>query len=79
MIDIMGIDHVGCGFDFNGYLGDPNDPTVYSGLDDILIGMATSAEIPALFAEFQKRGMKEEEMEKIAYKNFQRVLAETVG
>ena len=79
MIDIMGIDHVGCGFDFNGYLGDPDDPSVYSGLDDILIGMETSAKIPALFEIFKKRGMTEEDMEKIAYRNWHRIIREVIG
>lgn len=79
MIDIMGIDHVGCGFDFNNYLGDRNDPTVFSGLDDILIGMENSGKIPELFKIFERRGMSVADMEKIAYKNWHRVIKECIG
>lgn len=74
MIDVMGIDHVGCGFDFFEFLGDPDDPSVYSGENTSTKGLASSADIPNLFACFEKMGMSKAEMDKIAFGNFQRIV-----
>ena len=79
MIDIMGIDHVGCGFDFCGFLGDPNDPEVYSGMDAVTWGLEDASKIPALFEILRSRGMREDEIEKIAFRNFHRIVKEVVG
>ena len=79
MIDIMGIDHVGCGFDFCGFLGDPNDPEVYSGMDAVTWGLEDASKIPALFEILRNRGMREDEIEKIAFRNFHRIVKEVVG
>lgn len=79
MIDVMGIDHVGCGFDFFEFLDDmdgspPTGPEKFA-----LKGLKDSSEIPNLFACFERMGMSAEEMEKIARLNFQRVYQEAVG
>ena len=79
MIDIMGIDHVGCGFDFCGFLGDPDDPEVYSGMDAVTWGLEDASKIPALFEILRNRGMREDEIEKIAFRNFHRIVKEVVG
>ena len=79
MIDIMGIDHVGCGFDFCGFLGDPNDPEVYSGMDAVTWGLEDASKIPHLFDILRDRGMREDEIEKIAFRNFHRIVKEVVG
>lgn len=79
MIDVMGIDHVGCGFDFFEFLDDldgspPAGPEKFA-----LKGLKDSSEIPNLFACFEKMGMSREEMEKIAFRNFQEVYRKAVG
>lgn len=79
MIDVMGIDHVGCGFDFFEFLDDvggsgPTGPEKFA-----LKGMKDASEIPSLFACFKKMGMSREEMEKIAFRNFQEVCRKAVG
>lgn len=79
MIDIMGIEHVGCGFDFCGFLGDPDDPAVYSGMDAVTAGLEDASRIPSLFEIFRRRGMREDEIEKIAFGNFHRIVREVVG
>ncbi|MDD6810991.1 MAG: membrane dipeptidase [Lachnospiraceae bacterium] len=79
MITIMGIDHVGCGFDFFEFLGDPANPDVYSGDDSGCINLEDCTKIGNLFACFERMGMSKEEMEKIAFGNFHRVIKECVG
>lgn len=79
MINLMGIDHVGCGFDFYEFLGDDNNPEVFSGNDSGCIGLEDCTKIGNLFACFEKMGMSKEEMEKVAFGNFLRVIKECVG
>lgn len=79
MISLMGIDHVGCGFDFYEFLGDPNNPEVYSGDDSGCIGLEDCTKIDNLFACFRKMGLNQEEMHKIAFGNFQRIVKECIG
>ena len=79
MINLMGIDHVGCGFDFYEFLGDPDNPDVFSGDDSGCIGLEDCTKIGNLFACFEKMGMSREEMDKIAFGNFHRVIKECIG
>lgn len=80
MIDIMGIDHVGCGFDFFEFLNaevansmtDQPEETFIKGLEDC-------SKIPNLFKCFEKMGMTEEEMQKIARDNFLNVIKKAIG
>lgn len=76
MIDVMGSDHVGCGFDFpDWYDGGVPAAATTPGIP----GLADCTEIGNLFACFTKMGMTREEQEKIAFRNFHRALRETVG
>ncbi|MCI2058664.1 MAG: membrane dipeptidase [Oscillibacter sp.] len=69
MIDVMGIDHVGCGFDFVDFLQGEDQGTA-------VLGDCTG--ISGLFSLFEEMGMSPQEREKIARGNFLRVIAETV-
>lgn len=62
VVDLVGIDHVGLGSDFDGIAVTPE------GLDDISM-------IPLLFDEMRHRGYSETDIEKIASKNFFRVFS----
>ena len=72
MAEVMGVDHVGCGFDFVEFLDDGDAPSRTAGLAD-------AGEVPNLFTCLAELGMTAEELEKIARLNFQRVLRRTVG
>ena len=72
MAEVMGVDHVGCGFDFVEFLDDGDAPPRTAGLAD-------AGEVPNLFTCLAELGMTAEELEKIARLNFQRVLRRTVG
>lgn len=79
MIDIMGIDHVGGGYDFFEFLGTPEDPDAFGGDDSGCPGLEDCTKLPNLFGAFKKMGMSKEEMDKIAYGNFHRVIKECLG
>lgn len=66
MADVMGVEHVACGFDFCEFMGPGNDAA--RGLEDC-------GEVPALFAALERLGMGAEERELIARKNWLRVLS----
>ncbi|MEO7360212.1 MAG: membrane dipeptidase [Gemmatimonadaceae bacterium] len=59
---VAGVDHVGIGADFDGV-----DFSRVTGLDDV-------SKFPALFVELMNRGWTDEDLEKLAGKNFLRVL-----
>ena len=63
IVDLIGIDHVGLGSDFDG-AGMP-------------YGLADCAHLPNLLQVLEKAGYAEEDLAKIAYKNWLRVLKET--
>lgn len=73
MIEVMGIDHVGCGFDFCEFLH-PD-----AGGDAATLGLEDCSQIGNLFACFEKMGMTGQEQEQVAYGNFQRVFRQTIG
>ena len=57
VVDLVGIDHVGIGSDFDGIEVTPD------GMDDISM-------LPVLFDELRRRGYSEDDLEKIASRNF---------
>ena len=66
MAEVMGIEHVACGFDFCEYFGPGNE-----GAD----GLENCSQIKNLFYWLEKLGMSEQERNMIARENFLRVLA----
>ena len=66
MADVMGVEHVACGFDFCQYFGPGNEGAE---------GMESAAHIQNLFYWLEKLGMNERERNMIARENFLRVLA----
>ena len=75
IVDLVGIDHVGCGFDFEDYV-DPGAllkngvPKVFEAATQ---GLYSEADAENFLEVLKKRGYTQEELEKIAYRNFYRV------
>ena len=65
MAEVMGVEHVACGFDFCEFMGPGNDGA--QGLEDC-------AGIPAFFRELERLGMSAQERKLIARENLLRVL-----
>lgn len=82
MIDVMGIEHVGCGFDFFEFCSDDSMDSMDVNEEfptPAVKGMKDCSEVPNLFKVFEKMGMTKEEMNKIAYENFHNVIKKTIG
>lgn len=71
-VKVMGIDHVGLGFDFCYYLYD-NVET--NRVTDLL----TIADVPNIFKELKRIGYSEKDIEKIKHLNFERVIKEILN
>ena len=65
MADVMGIEHVACGFDFCEFFGPGNEGAQ---------GMEDCSQSPNFFRELEKLGMTEKERELVARENFLRIL-----
>ena len=65
MAEVMGVEHVACGFDFCEYFGPGNE-----GAD----GLENCSQIRNLFYWLEKLGMNEKEREMVARENFLRIL-----
>lgn len=70
MKDLIGIDHIGFGFDFCEYLED----TEYSSID----GLRDASDAKKIIEWLERRNYTIDEIEKISYKNFHRVIDETL-
>lgn len=68
LVEKMGIDHVGCGFDFCDYLKDEE-------LAEVIDGFSDHSHVPKLFKALSDRGYSEDALEKIAHGNFERILS----
>ena len=70
MIDVMGVEHVACGFDFCGYMESGSEGA--AGIED-------SRGIPGLFAWLERMGMHAGERECIARENLLRLFSGACG
>jgi len=71
-VKLMGIDHVGIGFDICYYL--------YNNVDSNRVeGFQTMSDAPNLFKELKKLGYNDEEIQKIKYNNFARVIKKVLN
>ena len=70
-VQLIGIDHVGIGLDICYYLGDEVDSNKVEGL-------LTIGDAPNIFIELEKKGYSKEDIEKIKYGNFYRILGEVL-
>ena len=74
MVEIMGIDHVGFGFDFCEYLcGDTLD-SFSSQENPYTIGLEDCSQVPNVIAEMKRVGFNDEEIEKISHKNWHNLI-----
>ena len=79
MVDVMGIDHIGLGFDFAEYLNaDTLQHYTSSSYTYGVRGLEDTTKAKNIIYELEKRGFSKEDIEKIAYKNFYRVIKEII-
>ena len=70
IIDVCGVEHLGCGFDFCQYLGPGNDP---------IPDMTGPAQAPRLLGALRRMGLREDEVALVARDNWLRVLRTVLG
>lgn len=77
IVELVGIDHVGCGFDFSDFI-DHETMSVYSNeiFQPGLLDLNSADQARNFIVALEKRGYQEEDIEKIKSKNFMRVFAE---
>lgn len=78
MVEIMGIDHVGFGFDFFDYLNSDTVGSFAEGDSYGTIGFEDVSKTKNLLDLLSKRGYSKDDIEKISYKNFYRIIKETL-
>ena len=77
--NLIGIDHIGLGYDFDDYLGGEALSSFSSNLDSPSAdGVSNEAEAYNLILEMKKRGYSQEDCDKVAYKNFYRVFKQVL-
>ena len=69
--DKIGIDHIGLGFDYNEYFEDEITPPSVKGLEN-------ASKSYDIIIKLKEAGFNNEEIEKIEYKNFNRIIKEIV-
>lgn len=74
MVDVMGIDHVVCGFDFCDFLATDTLDSFASGGLAATVDFEDASKAHALLEELKHRGYSQEAIDKIAYKNYIRFL-----
>lgn len=78
MVDLIGIDHVGFGFDFDEYLCSDTLSAFSSQSSTSTIGLEDASHVPNLIEEMRRVGFHEDEIEKVAYKNWHRLIKEVI-
>lgn len=69
--DKIGIDHIGLGFDYNEYFEDEEVPPAVKGLEN-------ASKSYDIIIKLKEAGFNDDEIEKIEYKNFHRIIKEIV-
>jgi len=78
MVEIMGIDHIGFGFDFAEYLNADTLKHYASTYTYGVRGLEDTTKAKSIINVLEKRGYSKEDIEKISYKNFHRVIREII-
>ncbi|MCF6460689.1 dipeptidase [Clostridium sp. Cult3] len=78
MVEVMGIDHVGFGFDFDDYL-EGDTLSAFAEGDAKTIGFENITKVPKMIELLEKKGYSSEDIEKIKYKNFLRVIKQILN
>lgn len=79
MVEIMGIDHVGFGFDFSEFLVGETLSSFSSQANPYTIGLEDASKVPEVIREMKRAGFHEDEIEKIAHRNWHRLIRRVVG
>ncbi len=78
MAEVMGTDHIGIGMDYCDFLDDSSMNSFSSQETSYTIGLEDASKTYNIIIELGKAGFSNSEIEKIAYKNFHRVIKDVI-
>lgn len=78
MVELMGIDHVGFGFDFSEFCCADTLSSFSSQKNPYTIGLEDASKVPNVIEEMKRVGFHSEEIEKISFKNWHRIIREVI-
>lgn len=78
MVELIGVDHVGFGFDFSEYLSG-DTLSLYASQENVsTIGLEDASKTPNVVREMRRAGFHEDEIEKVTYQNWHRLIREVI-
>ena len=78
MADLIGVDHIACGFDFTDFISYETAGSFSSEVNAATEGLENCLQVPTLMEKMRQAGFSEEDVEKIAYKNWHRVIQQVL-
>lgn len=78
MADVMGTGHIGIGMDYCDFLDDSSMNSFSSQETSYTVGLEDASKTYNIIVELEKAGFSNDEIEKIAYKNFHRIINDIV-
>lgn len=79
MAEKIGVDHLALGFDFCEFLPDITTDTFSCGAAMVTEGLASCLDVPVLLEKIRAAGFSVDDIDKISYKNWHRVIGEVLG
>ncbi|MFA9423399.1 MAG: dipeptidase [Sedimentibacter sp.] len=79
MAEVMGIDHIGIGMDYCDFLDDSSMNSFSEQENSFTIGLEDASKTSDLLNEMEKVGFSKVDIEKVAYKNFHRIIKNVIG
>lgn len=78
MVDIMGIDHVGFGFDFSEFIKGETLSSFSNQANPYTIGLEDASHVPNVINEMKRVGFNDEEIQKISHGNWHRLIKQVL-
>ena len=79
LADLIGVDHIAFGFDFTDFLADETAGSFSSDVNVATRGLESCQQVPAFLETLHEVGFSQEDIEKISYKNWHRVIGQVLG
>lgn len=79
LADLIGVDHIAFGFDFTDFLADETASSFSSDVNVATRGLESCQQVPAFLETLHEVGFSQEDIEKISYKNWHRVIGQVLG
>ena len=79
LADLIGVDHIAFGFDFTDFLADETAGSFSSDVNVVTKGLENCQQVPAFLEKLHEAGFTHEDIEKVSYKNWHRLMAQVLG